>query len=103
MGQALQQITQQTQQLNHWTDLWFDEHKRAGYVAVTNDFKKHYFYGSNDVDRIIKATAGRKDQYISLNAFDVNWKEKEFSIAISKAVATFNYDYDSRNNQGKCI
>lgn len=79
MGQALQQITQQTQQLNHWTDLWFDEHKRAGYVAVTNNFKKHYFYGSNDADRIIKATAGRKDQYISLNAFDVNWKEKEFS------------------------
>ncbi|KKB33163.1 hypothetical protein QY96_00687 [Bacillus thermotolerans] len=56
-----------------------------------------------ETKRQIAATAGRKDQYISLNAFDVNWKEKEFSIAISKAAATFNYDYDSRNNQGKCI
>lgn len=99
MGQALQQITQQTQQLNHWTDLWFDEHKRAGYVAVTNDFKKHYFYGSNDVDRIIKATAGRKDQYISLNAFDVNWKEKEFSrkTADLKQIRNIAIDIDQYN------
>lgn len=69
---------QQTKQLKQWHDLWFDEHKKAGYVAVT-DFRKQYFYGSNDVERLINATAGKKKQFISINAFDVDWENKVFS------------------------
>ena len=69
---------QQTKRLKEWYDLWFDEHKKAGYVAVT-DFKKQYFYGSNDIERLIDATIGKKGQYISINAFDVDWENKVFS------------------------
>lgn len=69
---------QQTKRLKEWYDLWFDEHKRAGYVAVT-DFKKQYFYGSNDVERLINATIGKERQFISINAFDVDWENKVFS------------------------
>ncbi|ENH95669.1 replication protein [Gracilibacillus halophilus YIM-C55.5] len=67
------------QQINDWVDLWFNPHKQAGYVAVTHDFRKHLFFGSNDVSKVINFTKGKKKQFISVNAFDVNWKEKEFS------------------------
>lgn len=69
---------QQTKRLKEWYDLWFDEHKRAGYVAVT-DFKKQYFYGSNDIERLIDATNGKERQFISINAFEVDWENKVFS------------------------
>lgn len=71
-------VKSQQQTLKQWYDLWFSEHKRAGYVAVT-DFKKQYFYGSNDVERLINATAGKEKQFISINAFDVDWGNKVFS------------------------
>src|SRR5690606_13760152 len=69
---------QQTKRLKEWYDLWFDEHKKDGYVAVT-DFKRQYFYGSNDIERLIDATFGKKGQFISINAFDVDWENKVFS------------------------
>src|SRR5699024_5741540 len=54
--------------LNDWTELWFNDSKRTGYVALT-DFKKQLFYGANDVKRIIDITQGRERQYISINSF----------------------------------
>lgn len=66
------------EQLNEWHNLWFSEHKKAGYVAVT-DFQRQYFYGSNDIQKVIKATAGRRKQFISINAFDVDFNAKTFS------------------------
>lgn len=69
---------QQTKRLKEWYDLWFDEHKKAGYVAVT-DFKRQYFYGSNDIERLIDATNGKERQFISINAFEVDWENKVFS------------------------
>lgn len=63
--------------ISHWSDLWF-KHKKTGYVAVT-DFKKQYFYGANDINRLIEDTKGKKGQYISLNAFNVDWENKIFS------------------------
>lgn len=74
--QVFEQRTQE--QIKHWTDLFFQESKKAGYVAVT-DFRFQYFYGLNDVQKVINTTAGRKKQFISINAFDVNWRKKSFS------------------------
>lgn len=64
------------EQLNDWTDLWFSEHKKAGFVAVKN-LKKQYFYGNKDINPIIKATENKKKRYISINAFDVDWETKK--------------------------
>lgn len=66
--------------LKDWSDLWFNDNKRAGYVAVT-DFKKTLFYGKNDVLKVKQATKGQKRQFISLNAFEVDWDNKIFSRA----------------------
>lgn len=56
----------------------FQNIKKAGYVSIT-DFKKQLFYGSNDILKIITATAGKKTQFISINAFDVDWKNRIYS------------------------
>jgi len=66
------------EQLKHWTDLWFVDSKKAGYVAVT-DFEKQYFYGLHNVHNLVRSTAGRKKQFISINSFDVNFQQREFS------------------------
>src|SRR5699024_3815851 len=62
--------------LTDWHDLWFQE--KTGYIAVT-DFQQTRFYGANDVPRVIANTRGQTDQYISINAFNVDWKNKKFS------------------------
>lgn len=84
--------------LKEWHDLWFDEYKRAGYVAVT-DFKKQYFYGSNDIERLINATIGKKKQFISINAFDIDWENKVFSreTARLKQIRNIAIDIDQYN------
>ena len=58
-----------TQQLNEWHELWFNDYKKAGYVAISN-LKRQLFYGSNDIQTIIDQTAGKPKQYISINAFN---------------------------------
>src|SRR5690606_6485328 len=85
-------------QLKEWHDLWFDEYKKAGYVAVT-DFKRQFFYGANDVKKLVNATEGKKKQFISINAFDVNWQEKEFSrqTAALKQIRNIAIDIDQYN------
>lgn len=64
--------------LSDWADLWLREDKKAGYVAVT-DFERQLFYGFNDKQALKKYTIGRPKQFISLNAFDVDFREKIFS------------------------
>lgn len=93
---ATKQSTQK--QLKEWHDLWFDEYKKAGYVAVT-DFKRQFFYGANDVKKLVNATEGKKKQFISINAFDVNWQEKEFSrqTAALKQIRNIAIDIDQYN------
>lgn len=91
-------IQQQTKQLKQWHDLWFNEHKKAGYVAIT-DFKKQYFYGSNDIERLINATIGKKKKFISINAFDVDWENKVFSreTARLRQIRNIAIDIDQYN------
>lgn len=86
------------EQLKEWPNLWFSEYKRAGYVAVT-DFNRQYFYGSNDVPNIIKATNGRRKQFISLNAFDVDFNASDFSREASrlKQIRNIAIDIDQYN------
>ncbi|MDI4707128.1 hypothetical protein, partial [Pseudoalteromonas shioyasakiensis] len=85
MGQAVLKQTLKTakQPLREWYDLWFNEYKRAGYIAIT-DFNKQFFYGANDVSKVINATAGKKQQYISINAFDVDFQNNDFSREITR-------------------
>ena len=73
----LQQQYEEVEHLEHWTDLWFSERKKAGYVAIT-DFKKQLFFGAKDVKKVISSTAGKKKQFISLNAFN-GWNDKSLS------------------------
>lgn len=90
---SLQQQT--NEHLEHWADLWFSEHKRAGYVAIT-DFKKQLFFGAKDVKKVIRSTAGRKKQFISINAFQVDWNNKEYSRRTSnlKQIRNIAIDID---------
>lgn len=85
VGQAVLKQTLKTakQPLREWYDLWFNEYKRAGYIAIT-DFNKQFFYGANDVSKVINATAGKKQQYISINAFDVDFQNNDFSREITR-------------------
>lgn len=92
--QALQEVSQ----LKNWHDLWFDDNKRTGYVAVT-DFKRQMFYGSNDIEKIVSKTAGKRKQFISINAFDVDWKNKVYSreTARLKQIRNIAIDIDQYN------
>lgn len=88
-------LQQSKQRLKKWHDLWFSENKRAGYVAVTN-FKKQFFYGSNDIKKVINATAGKEKKFISINAFNVDWENKGFSREITslKQIRNIAIDID---------
>src|SRR5699024_10519700 len=70
----------------------------TGYVAVT-DFKMQHFYGANDIERLIGATAGKKEQYISINAFDVDWKNGIYSREVEylKQIRNIAIDIDQYN------
>lgn len=93
--QVMQPVTVKGGPLTDWHDLWFSEHKRTGYVAIT-DFNKQFFYGANDIEKIIKATKGKRKRFISINAFEVDWKEKEFSrsTAALKQIRNIAIDID---------
>lgn len=66
------------ERLNHWSDLWFTEQKKAGYVAI-GYYKNPKFYGLNDKSRIPSITAGKELCFITLNAFDVDFQAGDFS------------------------
>lgn len=61
--------------INYWTDLWFDEYKKSGYIAVTSNLKKYSFYGSNQIESLINYNENQLSRYISVNAFDVDWED----------------------------
>jgi len=75
--QPLEQINDDVK-IKHWSDLWFRPDKKAGYVSIT-DLHTQKFYGLNDKNKVPSLTKGKKQQYISLNAFDVDFNTKEFS------------------------
>ena len=66
------------ERLNHWSDLWFTERKKAGYVAI-GSVARPRFYGLNDKSRIPSITAGKGQCYITLNAFDADFQAGDFS------------------------
>lgn len=89
---------QEKEHIMNWHDLWFTQYKSAGYIAIT-DFQKQLFFGSNDLANVINRTAGRKKQFISLNAFDVDWNNKDFSRQTSrlKQLRVIAIDIDQYN------
>lgn len=91
-------LQQPKEHIKEWPDLWFSEHKRAGYVAIT-DFESQLFYGSNDVTTVISRTEGKEKQFISLNAFDVDWDNKQFSRQSDrlKQIRNIGIDIDQYN------
>lgn len=96
--QSEKPIVMTRESLKHWSDLWFNKHKKTGYVAIT-DLKQQLFYGSNDVQKIIAQTEGRRKQFISINAFDINWEEKIFSrkTELLKQIRNVAIDIDQYN------
>jgi len=90
--------TKPVELVTEWFDLWLTECKKAGYVAIT-DFEKQLFFGANDVSKVIAVTEGKKKQFISLNAFDVDWNNKQFSRQTSrlKQIRNIGIDIDQYN------
>lgn len=68
-----------TVKIEHWTDLWLSSEHKTGYVAVTNDFKTNTFIGLKTKHKLISMTKGQKHWYMSLNAFEVDWKNQSHS------------------------
>lgn len=66
------------ERLNHWSDLWFTEQKKTGYVAIGNVSRPNY-YGFNDKARVPLLTAGKEQCYITLNAFEADFQKGLFS------------------------
>ena len=94
----LDKPTKSVELVTEWFDLWLTECKKAGYVAIT-DFEKQLFFGVNDVSKVIAVTEGKKKQFISLNAFDVDWNNKQFSRQTSrlKQIRNIGIDIDQYN------
>lgn len=66
------------ERLDHWSDLWFSEQKKAGYVAIGSVSRPSY-YGYNDKARIPLVTAGKEQCFITLNAFGADFQKGLFS------------------------
>lgn len=83
------------ERLDHWSDLWFSEQKKAGYVAIGNLYSPR-FYGLNDKNRISPITAGKERCFITLNAFDVDFQAGDFSRKSErlKQIRTIGIDLD---------
>lgn len=87
--------------LKHWTDLWFAPDKKAGYVALANEnYHNQRFFGQNDYKMMIQMSKGKKDKFLSLNAFEVadfgNIKHTR-SAANLKQIRTIAIDIDQYN------
>lgn len=72
------QIQQEELRLNNWTDLWFNEHKKAGYIGITKDFKNYAYYGADNVKQLELDTKFRVDRFLTVNGFLVNPVTKQF-------------------------
>jgi hypothetical protein len=70
--QSVEAKTLQKETVDHWTDLWFTENKKAGYIGVTTNFYKYYFYGYKNVEDLKKNTHHKKKKFITINSFALN-------------------------------
>ena len=86
--------------LKDWTDLWFNENKKTGYIATTYNFKRHFFFGYNDIDKLKEFTENQYKRFISVNAFDVDWANKDFSRSSEylKQIRNIGIDIDQYKN-----
>lgn len=80
--------------IKHWTDLWLSDDHKTGYVAVTNDFKTNTFIGLKNKQKFLNMTRGQEHYYMSLNAFDVDWKDTSHSRTSSKLKQIRNIGID---------
>lgn len=62
----LKQQAQET--IQDWTDCWFGDTRRTGYVTVT-DLVYQRSYGAKDIKALIRNTKGLEKSFMSLNAF----------------------------------
>ncbi|MYL36047.1 hypothetical protein GLW05_20970 [Pontibacillus yanchengensis] len=72
------QVKIEREKIEHWTDLWFTDTKRYGYVEVSNlgnGYKKSY--GANNIEEMITDSMGIEERYISLNAFSFGSRREE--------------------------
>lgn len=83
-------------EINDWRDIWLSDDKKAGYVAVSHDFKKAFYYGCNDKKKLVEHTKGKPDWYITLNAFDIDWNGTENNRRTEnvKQIRTIGVDID---------
>lgn len=59
--------------INHWTDLWFAEDKRAGFVVIANEkYFAETVVGGHDYKRLHTIKQSENARFISLNAFEVS-------------------------------
>ncbi|MCP3033443.1 hypothetical protein LF817_19135 [Halobacillus sp. A1] len=66
------------EKIEHWTDLWFTDTKKYGYVEVSNlgnGYKKSY--GANNIEEMVTDSTGVEERYISLNAFGFGSRREE--------------------------
>jgi hypothetical protein len=93
----MQATALQADQLAHWIDLWIAPDKRAGYVGTANEnYQMLDFHSFRGRKQIIEATQGIPDRYITLNAFNVNWKDIAHSRNASnlKQIRNIGIDLD---------
>lgn len=64
------QLKQETRQLKHWTDIFFQA--STGYINATNLKGFGRWYGANDIKRLTNDTKGKHRQYLSINSFGVD-------------------------------
>lgn len=73
----LAQIQPQQGDIQHWTDIFLADDKRAGYITLANE-NYHVIgaYGLNDRKRLLSDTNNKIDRFISLNAFNIaDWHD----------------------------
>lgn len=72
MTTAAAQI-QQREQIRTWEDVFFSDGKDVGYISTLNleddTQPERRFFKRKDLEQLVSETTGKKDRYISLNAF----------------------------------
>lgn len=72
--QSMRKIAPQREHIKQWTDVFFSNGKDVGFVAVLNleykDKPSTRYYKQTDLHQLLVDTQGKKDRYISLNAFN---------------------------------
>lgn len=64
----MQNALNEKQKITDWTQCWFGDRKRTGYVTVT-DFNFSKSYGAKDIHALRNDTEGQEKRFISLNSF----------------------------------